>query len=90
MFLFELTGRYSGTNQLILAPSEAPRSSAATATVTPISRKKLIWGWRIVIQRAEGGSFILRMFNIAPDATGRADGDGDLAVNAQFHPAGTP
>jgi len=48
------------------------------------------WGWRIVVQRAEGVSFILRMFNIAPDAKGRADGDGDLAVDTHFHPAGTP
>ena len=42
MFLLELTDRYSGTNQLILSPSEPPRSSAATAIVTPISRGKVV------------------------------------------------
>jgi hypothetical protein len=47
-------------------------------------------GWRIVIERAEGGSFILRMFNIAPDADGRADGDGDLAVETHFQSVGIP
>ena len=48
------------------------------------------WGWRIIIERVEAGSFILRMFNIAPDDTGRVDGEGDLAVETQFHPEGTP
>lgn len=48
------------------------------------------WSWRITIERADAGSFILRMFNIAPDAQGRADGDGDLAVDAHFHPVATP
>lgn len=31
----------------------------------------------------------MRMFNIEPDAADRADGDGDLAVEAHFHPVGT-
>lgn len=157
LFLFELIGRYTGTNQLILSPDAPPRASQATASITPISRGKLVrldytwdddgpqegslligaqdgrdgmlaawtdswhlgtkllvctgdidatalrvlgsytavgagappgpdWGWRIVVQRADAGSFILRMFNIAPDAQGGTDGDGDLAVDAHFHP----
>jgi hypothetical protein len=48
------------------------------------------WGWRIEIKRAEAGSFILSMFNIAPDDNGRVHGEGDLAVETHFHPAGTP
>lgn len=47
------------------------------------------WGWRLVVQRVDGGSFILRMFNIAPDAQGRTDGEGDLAVDTHFHPVST-
>jgi hypothetical protein len=42
MFLLELTGRYSGTNNLILSPAEPPRPSPATASVTPVSRGKLV------------------------------------------------
>jgi hypothetical protein len=42
------------------------------------------WGWRIVVELAESGSFILRMFNIAPGDNGRADGEGDLAVETHF------
>lgn len=161
MFLLELTGSYSGTYHLILDPAEPPRPSPATATVTPVSRGKLVrldytwdddgpqegtllvgaqdgrdgvlaawtdswhmgnklmvcsgdidatslrvlgtytavgagappgpdWGWRIVVERAEAGSFILRMFNIAPGDNGRVDGEGDLAVETHFHPVGTP
>lgn len=44
------------------------------------------WGWRIVIQRSDDGSFVLRMFNITPDPDGSADGDGDLAVETRFYP----
>lgn len=41
MFLLELSGRYNGTNHLILSPAELPRRSPATAIVTPVSRGKL-------------------------------------------------
>lgn len=160
MFPLELTGRYNGTNQLILCPTDPPRMSPATATVTPVSRGKVVrldytwdddgpqegtllvgaqdgrdgvlavwtdswhmgqklmvcsgeidatslrvlgtytaagagappgpdWGWRIVITRSEAGSFVLQMFNIAPGDNGRADGEGDLAVDTHFHPVST-
>jgi hypothetical protein len=42
MFLLDLAGSYSGTNNLILSPAEPPRGSPATATVTAISRGKLV------------------------------------------------
>lgn len=42
MFLLELTGRYSGTNHLILSPAEPRRPSPATEIVTPVSRGKLV------------------------------------------------
>ena len=48
------------------------------------------WGWRIAIRRFKAGSFILRMFNIAPDENGRVDGEGYLAVETHFHPVPTP
>lgn len=47
------------------------------------------WGWRIVLTKAEQGSFVLQMFNILPDDNGRADGPGSLAVDTHFHPTGT-
>lgn len=47
------------------------------------------WGWRIVLSKAEQGSFVLQMFNILPDENGRADGPGNLAVDTHFYPAGT-
>jgi len=76
-----------------LLPPSAPKSLCVLGTYTAAGAGAPAgpdWGWRIVVQRAEGVSFILRMFNIAPDAKGRADGDGDLAVDTHFHPAGTP
>jgi len=48
------------------------------------------WGWRIVVELGEAGSFILRMFNIAPDDNGRVDGEGDLAVESHFQRVSTP
>ena len=48
------------------------------------------WGWRIVIRQSEAGSFILQMFNLAPDNQGRVDGKGDLAVETHFHSADAP
>ena len=30
------------------------------------------------------------LFNIAPDETGRADGEGELAVETHFHAVGIP
>ena len=42
------------------------------------------WGWRIVLEPVDDSSFTMRMFNISPDAEGRADGEGDLAVEVLF------
>jgi hypothetical protein len=42
MFLLDFIGRYNGTNNLILSPAEPPRQSPATASITPVSRGKLV------------------------------------------------
>lgn len=98
MFLLELTGRYSNTNHMgnklmvcngdiDAATMRLLGSYTAVGAGAPPGPD---WGWRIAVERGEGGSFILPMFNIAPDDNGRVNGEGDLAVETHFHPVGTP
>ena len=100
MFLLELIGPYNGTNHLILSPTEPPRQSPATATVTSVSRGKLVrldYTWdddgpqegSLLIGAQDGRDGMLAAWSDSWHMGQKLLVCGELAVDTHFNPVGT-